>query len=363
MAPTRPKLSKRLFARAAVVCASSALTFGVVEAALRALDVVPLHRRPLRGLHVHHPSLGWVGAPDHRGRLRTDEFDVAIELGPDGFRATSRTFEVPPDAPLVAILGDSFAWGWGVEQGETVADHLQDALGARARVESFALPGYSTGQQRLELEEIVLPRSARVALVFFFGNDPRDTISDQGGIRPRYELEGGALALRNHPVREPVTGWFEALARRSIAVSMLDYARDRAADAWRGDVYAREVVTPGAAAAPSEPVESWHVCVALLGEMARLARDARPPCDLRVVYVPTTFDATGSDRNDVFRAFFARECARIGVAWLDLTPAFRAAWSEAPEREPNGWPYYYRVDNHWTALGHRLAASEVSKTL
>ena len=68
----------------------------------------------------------------------------------DGSRPTSHR-DLTDNTPEIYIFGDSFVFGWGVNDENTLAWHLQDFFGDSKRVRHFAHGGYSTVQNFLEL--------------------------------------------------------------------------------------------------------------------------------------------------------------------------------------------------------------------
>ncbi len=73
----------------------------------------------------------------------------------DGFRAVSAPG--PEGAPLLVTVGDSSIFGHGVADGSTIHESIGATLAARgapARVRSLAVPGYSTMQTRVVMDEL-----------------------------------------------------------------------------------------------------------------------------------------------------------------------------------------------------------------
>lgn len=70
------------------------------------------------------------------------DWHYTARIGPEGHRVCGTQ---PPDAPTVALIGDSFIFGKGVEDADTLCAALRPHLGDRARLLNFGQPGAHAG--------------------------------------------------------------------------------------------------------------------------------------------------------------------------------------------------------------------------
>ncbi len=149
--------------------------------------------------YVDHDDLrGWRYRPNVVTRHRTDEFDVAIRIDAGGWR-TGRAAP-PRTGPRVVCLGDSFTFGWGVEEERSFPALLRELLAAD--VANLGVSGYGPGQQLITLRQAGLEPPPALAIVTYCGNDLFEVLHDRahGKTKPRFVLDGDALRLTNVPV-------------------------------------------------------------------------------------------------------------------------------------------------------------------
>lgn len=95
-----------------------------------------------------------------------------------GYRDDERVLEKRPGTKRLVSLGDSFAWGAGIEWDDTYAQRLARILPRRRRepweVVQLALPGMSTVDQASQLHEEGLAYAPDVVLLGYVLNDSED---------------------------------------------------------------------------------------------------------------------------------------------------------------------------------------------
>lgn len=159
----------------------------LVEVGLRIGGVEPAYRSGASGSWRMTPNL-------HAASLRgpRDRHDFIVTTNADGLR-TNLPKERTPGVARVALMGDSTVFGWGVNDGESVADGLQAALDqeipAEVEVLNAGQPGYSTTQAAWLFDEVVAAYAPDRVIVFVTMHDFNTVL-----ISDREQLEGGRTA-------------------------------------------------------------------------------------------------------------------------------------------------------------------------
>jgi len=294
-------------------------------------------------------ELGWTIVPNARGWHAALDFGLWLRSDEHGFRSPVDDGPAPPvpeGAQQILVLGDSFAFGWGVAADRMFSTELERQLSPRGRpyaVRTAAVPGYSTDQEYLQWRRLSTHVHPDRVVLLFHQSDPPGNIrewSDMGKFsygKPRFDIANGRLALVNVPVPdkrllapdsalEPAKKLLRPLAMYAVLQS-----------AMRNGIH---LPAPRVAAQPVPVLDpaAYTVTAALL---EALDADIRAHgATLFVALIPT---------EPVMTARLAEICHTLGIAFLDLQPAFA-----------NQTDVLLVHDGHWNAKGHAIAARAVA---
>ncbi len=120
-----------------------------------------------------------------------------------GFRSP----ELEKKKPLIAVLGDSITFGYGLADSETLPRRLEEKLNGEVQILNTAAPGYNLQQETATYEyKVARLRSSALVLVFYW-NDLKDVeaavLTSDGNLRPHGQEE---KAVTCNPINEGVLG-------------------------------------------------------------------------------------------------------------------------------------------------------------
>ena len=124
-----PGLARRTITALLMIVVAAAVALGLVEGLTRLLFPAfdPSGRFEFRHrvgpLHLGQPGV------TQRQIKNTGDYDVAVAINRHGLRDARDIAGATPDD--LVVVGDSFAWGWGVQATERVSDQLQSLTNKR----------------------------------------------------------------------------------------------------------------------------------------------------------------------------------------------------------------------------------------
>jgi lysophospholipase L1-like esterase len=324
--------------------------------------------------------------PGIERRHVTRLWDVTIRINSEGWR--NREPDPARPGPVVLALGDSIAFGWGVQREESFLSRLEERItrDQPVRLVKAAVPGTGTSDQ-LRLLEAIWPQyePRAVLLCFFVGNDFVDV---QMGGSAQFDVEDGLLVRR--PLDGESRSWLtEARARavrrshllQLVRAAQLNWARPDVPEAaaknypardW--DEWLREFAQVHLKDYPERTQRAVEETLRCLDGFQALCKSRAVPMVL--VVIPRSFQVYPEEQQELLGELGVSEqeldvdrpqrllnawAAERGVLAVDLLPAFQ----QFRQDNPNVNLYYY-PDAHLNPDGHRVAAEAVisdSKTM
>jgi hypothetical protein len=206
-----------------VVLASLAFGLSIIEATATILVTQPSVVRT-KGFLVRQPDIGW--GPEHAGRFHAEKADP--ETGVPMYRVDytidsnllreTRSVET---GPTIVFFGDSFTFGEGLNDADTLPQVFADLLGRKQRVLNLGFSGYGPQQFLAELQtgrfDGVIGAQPRLFIFMTMAEHSQRTACKPAWVRlgPRYALENGHVALKGtcyEGLRVRVVEWLENMA-------------------------------------------------------------------------------------------------------------------------------------------------------
>lgn len=180
---------KRPLIPTALTLGSLLIFFLLAEVSVRILGVLPYDPRLLH-LKTEEPrdksgsipsaytpnGAFYYEYPDNpRGYFDADN-RVTGRVNSHGYRGPDRPPEKPEGLKRIVLLGDSFAWGYGVRDEDTISAVAEEELkrlvqDQRIEVLNFAVTGHTTTDEVAYLKSYALRFQPDIVLIAFFLND------------------------------------------------------------------------------------------------------------------------------------------------------------------------------------------------
>jgi len=343
------------------------------------------------------PLLGWTNIPNKTGSFRSDEVgEIPVAISSKGLRDVEYDYAKPEDVFRILVLGDSFVQALQVNAEDSFAKLLEAQLNERSdssvrfEVINAGVTGYGTDQELLFFSQEGYKYTPDLVMLTFctindvMDNSPKLELRDLADRKQFFVLRDGELELREVVFPQAPADLNEGL--RAMTSRILN--QSRLYQIIRGSLRAmtegmtRATVQPddnqSSQLTPSSKMvtmpihygvyapqytpeweEAWEITLAIIRRLRdeANARDSR----LLVVIATTGEELYSAWRHMIPLVWDLDKPNRIlspfleenGIAYLPLLPHFRRDYQET-ERH-----LHFRVDGHWTAEGHRLAADAI----
>lgn len=251
--------------------------------------------------------------------------------------------------PTLIVLGDSFAFGHGVEYEQSFPALVAARLGADHVLVNTGVPGYGPAQYRQVLESLLAPgeRPEAVVVSLFLGNDFLDCVWEK-----RIDVVDGAMVGDASP-------WRSWLKRNLHGYRLISKVYQRAVTWGRPDAHFGNELFYAESWQKDELSRAHAIFREELARIGQVCRDAGIPVVAivipREVALATSPPADAGALDYRIPAERAEDALRAaGIPYADLTEPLRALGAADA---------YFARDGHLTPRGNEIAAGEITRVL
>jgi lysophospholipase L1-like esterase len=338
--------SRGLLINLSLIIISTLFTLFLSEMALRLIGLDPLYVSPERDRFWKYDSLlGWAHQPGQEGTFETPQFRTVVHINENGLRDRQHSYQRQNDIERILVLGDSFAWGYGVEESERFSQLLEKSL--HVEVINAGVSGYSTDQELLWYRNEGIKYETDLVILVLAGNDVGDNdrqLVSTIYYKPKFVIEEDELVLIGYPVPKtsPQGKFIYSLSQRSaLAYFLVQRYFDLLS------LYGKIKVNSDHANSPVSGInaerEPFKLTIALIDEMRNIAESRKAK-----FMIVATERWWNSPSRETYKDFI-NTLQTEGFLVLDTEsmPGFDPEVMLIPH------------DGHWNQSGHQFVAEEI----
>lgn len=343
--------------------------FAVFDPQIRTIEDVDYDSTNWSDFFQYDEVLGWVNKPNAYGIDLTNEWETQIRINSKGIRDRNYEYKKPEGIKRMVVLGDSFTYGKGVEEYERFTEVLENSLLENYQVINMGVTGYGNDQELLVLKNEGMKYNPDLVVVaFYVGNDIDDNTHTVRYTYPKsmFVLDNNnKLNLTNVPVPQKEEIMEKWDVKNNDNVTLFYYFKNYV----KTNSHAYAFIAPRITGSPNilnlfkkigiadKETQlvgaygfyydyNWNLTKVILKEIDTVAKtnDSKTI----IVIIPTVNWLHENFDPELNRALFDFG-KNNNIAILDLFPEFR-------EHVKNGEQLYFKIDGHWNANGHKLAA-------
>jgi lysophospholipase L1-like esterase len=334
----------------ALLVASTVTALILSEIVLRQMGWTPMYVSPERDRFWRYdPLLGWAHLPGQQGVLETPQSRISVRINDRGLRDREHSYGRPSGVKRILLLGDSFAWGYGVEAEERFSQSLESSMGVE--VINAAVSGYSTDQELLWLRTEGVRYEFDLMILALAGNDIGDNqrqLVHTIYYKPRFVSDGNQLVLQGYPAPRTsgpgrLAYW---LSQRSALAFFLVQRYFELQSSFQGNGGPSQQAE-AAGDGPETTSGPFDLTIALLAEMRTIAESRDVP--FMIVATQRWWNApAGATYQDLIAALRAE---RYLVLDVEALPGYQPEAMVIPR------------DGHWNSAGHAFVAEQIQRLI
>lgn len=299
------------------------------------------------------PQLGWAPLPNVSGLHRRDGFAVYIEQNQFGLRGPkAMRKERLPTQQRTLVLGDSYVWGYGVDQDKVFTEPA--VHGSEMELINFGVSGYGTDQAYLLYQREGISFDVdEVVLVFTPYNDVENNLSSRQYDHDKsyFTLKHQELELHTEHLRENYaqtiinTVWAESRVINVIFTAYRAFHNWQILKKTKGGTATPGTGPLGPSAVSSRDQEGIALTMRIIAKLrdAVLATGAK----FSVVFVPYKPHILHKvSYNHPLVPLIAKELENAGIPYYE--PYFMFL------KEESSKDLFNPIDNHFSPKGHSV---------
>lgn len=295
----------------------------------------------------YDPLLGWHLQPALKGPFERPQFKSYVKINSHGLRGIDHPYEKPRGKKRILVLGDSFVWGFGVNDSEIFTALMEQDL-QDVEVINGGVTAYGTTQELLWLEREGIKYHPDLVVVVFYWNDLLDNVTQHynGYYRPlMVQGNDGSLRLTGVPcpegsLKDRFRKW---LVRHSALAGITLRADLRPLLALEPLIFGsrhERVTRPALEEDVQHDSYAERLTIALMEQIRRLVENHQS----RLLVVPLCHGNVPCEN----------VAARLRKEDFPLLHMDRSEGYSASE-------FVIPGDEHWNPMGHRFAAKAIEK--
>lgn len=263
-----------LLANLTLLIISTVFALLFCEAAFRLLGWSPMYVSSERDRFWKYDSLlGWAHQPGQENLFKTKQFQTNVHINQKGLRDREHSYERTNNTRRILVIGDSFAWGYGVEEDQRFSSLLETTLGVE--VINAGVSGYSTDQELIWFRKEGIKYDVDLVILVFSGNDVGDNhrqLVNTIYYKPQFVLEEDQQPiLTGYPVPKTSTQGklIYSISQRSALAYFLIQRYFNLLSIY-GNFKGNSGVANSQMTVANSSRESFDLTIALLGEMRKI---------------------------------------------------------------------------------------------
>ncbi len=305
----------------------------------------------------YHPLLGWYNQKNKAAVLELKSGKYAIQTNAMGFRGT-REYDKKnnPNVIKIIVLGDSYAFGWGVQNDETFAVKLEHQY-RNLEMINLGVVGYGIDQMYLCYKELGREFHADYVIISVFPEDfwrATRAFSETGHGKPYFTLSSeGVLKLNNVPVKgaeDLQYNQFPDLIEQNAFEKIMNHS---VIYRLAKKVFIKYGKNLGAV--DPNTTDEWRLGKAILHELIQeIRKSGAQPI---IIIIPPVRWLHDSQIESIQKSLWhLRDQENVEI--FDLTTYFQKSLGNK-----NLTDFYIQDDWHWTKNGHEVVAAVLNDYL